>query len=350
MATSQLWVSDFSASQRLLLAWPYRRDVWRKNAEPARKALLRLITQLPENTPFSLVVSSELRGNLPSSLKPVHCIEIDYDDIWLRDIAPLWQATEAGLKALSFSFDGWGGVQQVIAKDQYFSQNLCSQLKRPVYQSTLIAEGGAFTHNGDGCWLIGLGCLKRRNPGLTDKELKWALGQLLPEQCLYFFDGSLQADETGGHIDNLALFVESDTLLYAATDNKTHPDYETCQSLQEKVNELPAFIKKVPLPLPFPQLATDEERLGIESTQLSLERTVQLPLLCSYVNVLQTTELVIVPQFGLATDSQALQAVCKALPERQVIAFDVREFILGGGGLHCISHNLPSTRPNLSLA
>ncbi|MCA1766910.1 MAG: agmatine deiminase family protein [Idiomarina sp.] len=343
MATTERWLPDFSASQRLLLAWPYRSDVWRENAEPARKALQKLIAQLPKNTAFSLIVSSELRGNLPSSLKSAHCIEIEYDDVWLRDIGPLWRETEEGLKALAFSFDGWNGIQQAIAEDKHFSQNLCAQLKRPLHQSDLIAEGGAFTHNGNGCWLIGLACLKRRNPGLTDKQLKSVLGQLLPEQRLYFFDGSLQADETGGHIDNMALFVDPDTLLYAATDDTEHPDYETCQALKEKVSELPEPIKKVPLPLPFPQVATNEERLGIELTLLSLERTVKLPLLCSYVNVLQTHELVVVPQFGLSTDDEALQIISRALPGRQVIVFNAREFILGGGGLHCISHNLPSS-------
>ena len=340
---TERWLPDFSASQRLLLAWPYRSDVWRESAAPARKALQKLIAQLPKHTAFSLVVSSELRSNLPSSLKSVHCIEIDYDDVWLRDIGPLWRETEDGLKALTFSFDGWSGIQQVIAEDKHFSQNLCAQLKCPLHQSDLIAEGGAFTHNGNGCWLIGLGCLKQRNPGLTDKQLKSVLGQLLPEQRLYFFDGSLQADETGGHIDNMALFVDPDTLLYAATENTAHPDYETCQALKGKVSELPGFIKKVPLPLPFPQAATNEERLGIELTQLSLERTVKLPLLCSYVNVLQTHELIVVPQFGLSTDDEALQIISSALPGRQVVALNAREFILGGGGLHCISHNLPSS-------
>ncbi|RUO73382.1 agmatine deiminase family protein [Idiomarina ramblicola] len=343
MATTERWLPDFSADQRILLAWPYRNDVWREKAEPARKALLKLIAQLPDNTLFSLVVPANLGSDFPRTLKPVHCIEIDYDDIWLRDIGPLWRHTESGLEALSFDFDGWGGIQQAIAADKCFARKLCTQLKRPLHQSNLIAEGGAFTHNGNGCWLVGLTCLKRRNRELTGNEIKSALGQLLPEQCLYFFEGSLSADETGGHIDNMALFVDSDTLLYATTDNETHPDYETCQLLKNKVRELPESIKKIPLPLPLPQLATKDERLGIELTRLSLERTVDLPLLCSYVNVLQTNELVVVPQFGLATDHNALQAICRALPERQVIAFDAREFVLGGGGLHCISHNLPSS-------
>lgn len=335
------WLPDFAANQRLLLAWPYRSDVWRNGAEPARTALLNLIKQLPGDTAVSLVVASHLSGHLPSSLKSTHCIEIDYDDIWLRDIGPLWCNTESGLKALSFNFDGWGGVQQTVGADRYFSGNLCSYLNHPIQKSELIAEGGAFTHNGKGDWLIGLGCIKKRNPGLTDEQLKSELGRLLPEQRLHFFDGALVADETGGHIDNMALFVGASTVLYAFTDNKAHPDYSTCQSLKKCVSQLPEYIQAIPLPLPLPQFATEKERQTVELTDLSLQRTVNLPLLCSYVNVLQTNHLVVLPRFGLATDNEAFQVVSEALPDKKVITCDAREFVLGGGGLHCVSHNLP---------
>nr|WP_275978130.1 agmatine deiminase family protein [Idiomarina rhizosphaerae] len=329
-------------NQRLLLAWPYRGDVWRKQAGPARDALIKLIKQLPDNTPVSLVVPASISDSVPEALKSVQRIEIDYDDIWLRDTAPLWQLNSDGqLAALSFDFDGWGGVQDVIATDKIFAKRLCSRLRRPVVSSQLIAEGGAFTHNGQGDWLIGLACIKQRNPKMTEREIKSLLDKLLPGQRLHFFDGALVADETGGHIDNMALFVDANTLLYAATDSTAHPDYKTCQALKRQLDKLPAYIRTIPLPLPLPQMPACEEREEVELTSSSLKRTVELPLLCSYVNVLQTSRFVAVPQFGLSTDADALLTIREALPQRKVIAVDAREFVLGGGGLHCISHNLP---------
>ncbi|MDV6317071.1 agmatine deiminase family protein [Idiomarina sp. HP20-50] len=348
MNATERWLPDFEDSQRLLLAWPYRSDVWRLSAEPARQAILKLITLLSGSTSVSLVVPAYLCESLPAPLKTVHHIALEFDDVWLRDIGPLWCNDESGLKALSFSFDGWSGIQQVIAADKYFSQNLCNKLGRPLERSKLIAEGGAFTHNGKGDWLIGLACLKKRNPDLAENDLKSLLKQLLHGQHLHFFDGALGADETGGHIDNMALFVDNNVLLYASTDDQTHPDYKTCQALKAELNQLPEYIKAIPLPLPFPQLATGPEREGIELTDLSLQRTVELPLLCSYVNVLQTNELVVVPQFGLPTDAEAVKIIQEALPERRVVAFDAREFILGGGGLHCISHNLPMSTSSIA--
>jgi len=347
VTTLARWLPDFTENQRLLLAWPYRCDVWRKQAKPARDSILKLIELLSDNTPISLVIPSTLSYSLPASLKSIHRIEIDYDDIWLRDTTPLWQLnSDRKLRALSFDFDGWSGVQDVIAADKALARSLCSHLKHPLVSSQLVAEGGAFTHNGQGDWLIGLACIKQRNPEMAEQEITFLLSQFLPGQRLHFFDGALVADETGGHIDNMALFVDADTLLYAATNDAAHPNYHTCQALKKQLDKLPGYIKTVPLPLPLPQLPADEEREGIELTSSSLKRTVELPLLCSYVNILQTNEMVIVPQFGLTTDEEALQIIRGAVPERKVIAFNAREFVLGGGGLHCISHNLPVISTN----
>ncbi|MGM0430067.1 MAG: agmatine deiminase family protein [Pseudomonadota bacterium] len=341
MTIGERWLPDFAANQRLLLAWPYRGDVWRSHAKPAQNALLRLLEKLPASAPVSLVIPPQIKGNLPNSLQYIHRIEVDYDDIWLRDIAPLWLANGNGVKALSFNFDGWSGVQQAITADRLFAENLCAYFNLSQEKVQLVAECGAFTHNGKGDWIIGLACIKQRNPELSHSELETIFSKLLPEQRLYFFNNSLVADETGGHIDNMALFVDSDTLLYVFTDDVTHPDYEACQQLQQLVGQLPQFINAIPIPLPPPQLATAEERQGIELNERSLQRTVKLPLLCSYVNVLQTDKLLVVPEFGLETDDEAFQAVRNALPERKVLSFNAREFVLGGGGLHCISHNLP---------
>jgi agmatine deiminase len=51
----------------------------------------------------------------------------------------------------------------------------------------------------------------------------------------------------------------------------------------------------------------------------------------------------VIPEFGLETDDEAFQRIQNALPERKVLSFNAREFVLGGGGLHCISHNLPAS-------
>lgn len=335
------WLPDFAGNQRLLLAWPYRRDVWRQHAQPARQALTELIQRLPQDTSLSLVVAPELWNTVPDVLRSTHRITIPYDDIWLRDTAPLWTVRAQEARGLRLRFDGWSGVQHNIADDKRFADRLYEHTNTPFYRSEFIAEGGNLTHNGRGDWVIGLACLKQRNPNWSEQQLKASVRQLLPNQRIVFFDGALSADETGGHIDNMALFVSADTLVYAFTDDENHPDYATCQALQTCVQQLPETIRKVALPLPYPQWPQMGDRQDIELSDNSLKRTLEVPLLLSYVNILFAGSTVVVPQFGLTTDASVLRRLQSILPERTVIGLNAREFTLGGGGLHCISHNAP---------
>lgn len=335
------WLPDFACNQRLLLAWPYRRDVWRQHAQPARQAITELIQTLPQDTPLSLVVAPELWETVPEALQSTPRMAIPYDDIWLRDTAPLWAVRAQETHGLRLRFDGWSGVQGNIADDQRVAERLYGHTNTSFHGSEFIAEGGNFTHNGQGDWLIGLACLKQRNLGWSEQHLKASVRQLLPNQRIVFFDGALSADETGGHIDNMALFVSADTLVYAFTDDENHPDYATCQALQTCLQQLPETIRKVALPLPSPQWPQTDDRQNIELSDSSLKRTLEVPLLLSYVNTLFAGSVVVVPQFGLPSDALVLRRMQSILPERTVVGLDAREFTLGGGGLHCISHNAP---------
>ena len=120
--------------------------------------------------------------------------------------------------------------------------------------------------------------------------------------------------------------------------------------IAEFVKQLPDSIRKVPVPLPKPQRPTTGERGDLEQLQTSLNRTEEVPLLCSYINVLQTDSVVIVPEFDLPSDAEALSVIRKAVGDKTVLSAPARELVLGGGGLHCISHNLAGLRNDQTLA
>jgi agmatine deiminase len=50
---------------------------------------------------------------------------------------------------------------------------------------------------------------------------------------------------------------------------------------------------------------------------------------------------VIVPQFNVPTDAEALKTIRSFFPDREVIGLYSREVLLGGGNLHCITMQQP---------
>ena len=116
--------------------------------------------------------------------------------------------------------------------------------------------------------------------------------------------GSLTGDDTDGHIDNLARFANPSTILYAACDNQSHPDYESLKLMQNELSRLKKTngenYNLIPINIPEPIIIDDE----------------LLP--ASYMNFLITNELVLVPMFEQTSDHDALKKIQACFPDRIV--------------------------------
>jgi len=51
---------------------------------------------------------------------------------------------------------------------------------------------------------------------------------------------------------------------------------------------------------------------------------------------------VIVPLYDLATDAAVLEIIKSALPTYQVVGVPARIIAYGGGGIHCITQQMPN--------
>ena len=61
-----------------------------------------------------------------------------------------------------------------------------------------------------------------------------------------------------------------------------------------------------------------------------------------YINYLVINGAVIAPQFGdRQADKVALDLLSQLYPDRDVIQLDIDAIAAGGGGIHCVTHQLP---------
>ena len=94
------------------------------------------------------------------------------------------------------------------------------------------------------------------------------------------------------------------------------------------------------VPLPPMHYRTEEESKGILEEETSFGRTVGLPILETYINIVLGNGVVIVPQYGIEMDRQALKVMAKVFPNRDIVPYNGREASLGGGGFHCLSKHI----------
>jgi len=204
-------------------------------------------------------------------------------------------------------------------------------------------EGGNLISDGNGTLVAIKESVQKRNHlplGEIEKELK----QILKIEQIIWIKQGLVYDETGGHIDNLCVFADANTILLSWTDDKDNPQYSIVNKAFEileqakDINGNPYKIIKIPTPDIF--YRTEEDCIGIELRDNSKQRLVGEPIQASYINFIFVNGAVIVPQFGLKQDREALDVFKSVFISKRVIPFDAREIVLGGGGIHCISRNI----------
>ncbi|WP_194755356.1 agmatine deiminase family protein [Aliidiomarina indica] len=337
------WRSEWSPSQRVWMRWPYRRDIWPDAGKAVHAEVRELLSELAQrNIPVALQVHPEepMPANLSDNVQ-VH--RIAFGDIWLRDCAPF--IDQKGGVALHYDFDGWGGIDDQQALDGSARDWLSHTLNLKTESHDWVIEGGALHHDGEGTAIACAGSILHRpsNQGLTDRILREHLQQAFAIEKLLMLPGKLSADETGGHVDNLACFIRPGEVVVAHTGDPSHPDYATCRRVYDFLaNSTDAQgrpIKVHTLPLPRSPRLSAAEAVAIAHRPGVRKRIAGMQLMASYVNFLRVRyadgDLIVMPAFGLPSDEKARDQMQQLMPETEVILAPARHLLVGGGGWHC---------------
>ena len=326
--------AEFEKHECTFLLYPERKDVWRKKCAPIRKVIENLALTISEYEPVHL--------GYKNAIPKISALPMIYDDIWCRDTGPI-PAKNGDL--ISFNFDGWGG--EMIAEindDKKLPGQIATVLGKKLNEIPLVLEGGNITCDGNGTILLIEHNLVNSNKDMSLAKIEECLRQSLNIRQIIWLPRGLKFDETGGHIDNIASFADARTILLSFTNDMKHPQYEIVNEAfsilknAKDINGNPYQIVKVPIPDIF--FTTKDDCADIEIVQGSKPRIEGLPIQASYINFIFANGAVIVPQFNLPQDNDALSVFKKVFTNRKVIPSHAREVVLGGGGLHCISRNI----------
>jgi agmatine deiminase len=265
---------------------------------------------------------------------------MEYDDIWVRDTGGVPVGED---ELATFGFDAWGGLYGSVTKDLTVAETIARQCGLTPKKCGIVAEGGNLVSDGNGMLLAIKESVEARSPRPLE-EIENELKRVLSVNRIIWLERGLVYDETGGHVDNLCVFADRNTVLLSWTDDKTNPQYpvvkETLEVLEQAKDADGKAYKIVKIPIPDIFCRTEEDCDGIELRDDSKNRLVGEPIQASYINFVFANGAVIVPQFGLKQDGEALEVFKGIFSGRKVIPFEAREIVLGGGGIHCVSRNI----------
>ncbi len=259
-----------------------------------------------------------------------------HNDVWCRDHGPIFvkQAGTGEVAVTDWGFNAWGGKFPPWDQDDAIPGRMAAALGMARFDGGMILEGGAIEINGAGQLLTTEAVLlnPNRNPDLTRADIEQRLRDGLGVAEILWLPQGIEGDDTDGHIDDLARFVDAQTLLACVEPDRNSPNQPI---LADNRARLKSFLG--PQGRPF-------EVLDIPLPQACEVAGWRLPVLpASYVNFLIVNGGVLVPTFRQAqNDARALGLLRDVFSGREVLGIDCLDLVEEGGTLHCISQQQPA--------
>jgi agmatine deiminase len=346
--------AEFEPHAGCWMIWPERTDNWRWGAKPAQASYAAVATAIAETEPVTMGVSDAQFEHCRSLLPPsVRVVELSSDDAWIRDTGPTFVVdADGGRRGVDWRFNAWGGLDGGLYfpwdRDDRVAAKVLEVEGADRYRAPLVLEGGAIHVDGEGTVLTTEQCLlnPNRNPKFSRQEVENALLAYLGAEKIVWLGRGVFADETDGHVDNLACFARPGLVLLTWTDDASDPQHEISREARERLEAAAdargRALEVVTLPSPGPLQITAEEAEGVDSIDGTKPRRVGDRLAASYVNFYLGTGRVVFPLLDARRDDEAAEILRRCFPQREVVGVPAREILLGGGNIHCITQQVPA--------
>ena len=331
---------EWSKHEAIWLAWPHDPTTFTTGVEKVEKTFLQIIELIYKDEYVNLFVKdAEMKQKIlclfekrKIDLKKIRFFEFDYADVWFRDYGPIFVMNrEQKLAMVRWIFNSWGEKYEELLKDAQIPQIINKTMHLDCFEPGIILEGGSIYVNGKGTLLTTEQCLlnKNRNARLDKEKIEKYLKDYLGVSHIIWLSCGIVGDDTDGHVDDIARFVNPTTVVCAYEEGNS----ENAKALRKNYEILCQ--------------STDQDGKKLKIVKLPMPRNVecnkkQLP--ASYTNFYIGNKTVLVPTFQSENDQVALSILQNLFPKRNVIGVDSVDLICGFGAIHCISQQQPKCK------
>ncbi len=320
------------------MGWPFDDDYWLGYLEVARQDFTGLIRTIADFESVIVTVANEEAeedakkrlGATAKGLENIRFRHFPLEDIWFRDMAPIFIRDTYGKVALTdWQFNGWGNKFE-WKKDILVPKGIADELGAKRFEIPIVMEGGALEINSQSVLLTTKQCLlnKNRNPKLSREEIETYLKDYLGVKQFIWLESGLEGDRTDGHIDTITRFANDTTIITSVCEDKNDTNYapmqENLEILKNARQPNGDLYNLVELPLPKKRLDVDGERLPM-----------------TYANFYIGNGFVVMPTYDDDNDNEALAILQSNFPDHKVIALNSTGLITGGGSFHCVTQQQP---------
>jgi agmatine deiminase len=323
--------AEWEPHQATWLAWPHERSDWPGKFPPIPWVYGDIVKRLSRVEKVRILLEDaaleksarRVLVKCAVDMSAVEFLRWPTNRSWTRDYCPIFVRNEKGEIAITnWLFNGWAKYDN-WRDDNRIPSRVAKRFKgTQEFDPGIVLEGGSIDVNGAGLLLTTEECLlsesvQVRNPGLGRADLERYFADYLGIRENIWLKQGIAGDDTHGHIDDVARFVDDKTIVTVVEE-----------SLRENLKILrQTGLRIVTLPMPAP-VYFDGQRLP-----------------ASYANFYIANGLVLVPTFNDPNDRVALNTLAKLFPSREVVGIYCGDLVLGLGTLHCMTMQQPGQPP-----
>ena len=324
--------AEWHRHERTLMSWPTAHPVWGGRVADARLEYATVAKTIARYEPVLVVADP---GDASEAAKQcgagVDVVALPIDDAWLRDSGPLIVFDVAGARTgMCFAFNAYGGRFVPYDSDASIAERVLGHLRIDVMRSPLVLEGGSIAVDGEGTLIATEQCLlnANRNPGWTRAEIEAELRERLgAERIIWLRWGRIEDEHTDGHVDVVCMFVRPGVVVVQGCDDTSNPNYARLAANLRVLRE-----------------STDALGRNFEIIELPMQPLVLVSgrsVLVSNVNSYVCNGAVIVPVADAESGDGVLEIIRRAMPDRDVVGVRAQMIGFGGGGIHCVTQQIP---------
>ncbi len=388
---------------RIPAEWEKQEKVWLTwfGQERRDSVTCRVIEALQPHVKLSLnVASTSMRTTaikyMAQYIVDTSAIEIvtdPYIDFFARDYIFFTKDKANKLQVVCFDYSSYGMYPDIYGKPMpegekifgKWDERVAEHLNLPVVNSEYVFEGGGIEANGNGTLMAIKEMALQRNPGKSileiENELKRTLGARkiiwlkdgLIEDRIFPKFGPFYKNYFGGganmHIDELCRFVDESTVVLpyipiedkdkSPVDSLNYPMLEAnLNILQDATTANGKKLKIIRIPMPeieqlkFALTVTENQAKSFKNFGLEKGDTIYRVPAASYCNFFISNKVVLIPKYwkpGMTEtqkqkDEEVKNVFTKLFPDKQIIQIFTLQVNKGGGGIHCMTHELPISK------
>ncbi len=350
---SRRWPAEWEPHAATWLGWPHHRPDWPDKFETIPWVYAEIVRTIHRHEPVHILCDGEQTRDDAVTALQAHGVDLSRcslhlvptDRVWLRDSGPTGVYGADGFAWIRWGFNAWAKYPN-HAHDEKIGAvvaNLTGEpsvdAMRPDGAGRLILEGGGIEGNGRGLMLVTeewlLSDEQVRNPGMTRSLYEAAFAEYLGTTRTIWLGEGAVGDDTHGHIDDIARFVDERTIVIAhepdPSDENHRRSVDNLRRLELAAPTISGGLRIVTIPYPRPVVMQGE----------------RLP--ASYANFYIANGIVIVPTFNDPNDRLALNVIAELFPDRQVVGIHSVDLVWGLGTLHCLTQQEPARPSSLTI-